>query len=135
MDFLASFQPCELSPTIFLIATSTALKLHEASTLRALQAHNNHSRHTHLQVDIMSVKRKDTVSISDELRYAKRSRPSYEDDDYDDEPSTTSSYTEKPRNDPVYGQKNAFPGLDGPGSDTILYGPPEDGIEYLRMVR
>ena len=83
----------------------------------------------------MSNKRKDTYSISDELRYAKRARPSYEDDDHDDEPSTTSSYCEKPRNDPVYGQKNAFPGLDGPGNDEMFYGPPEDGIEYLRMVR
>ncbi|KAK2767407.1 hypothetical protein FQN54_003563 [Arachnomyces sp. PD_36] len=83
----------------------------------------------------MSAKRKDIASVSDELRYTKRPRPSYEDEDFDDEPSTTSSYTEKPRNDPVYGQKNAFPGLDGPGSDAILYGPPEDGIEYLRMVR
>jgi regulator of vacuolar morphogenesis len=85
----------------------------------------------------MSNKRKDMGSISDELRYAKRPRPSYEDEDgdFDDEPSTTSNYCEKPRNDPVYGQKNAFPGLDGPGADEILYGPPEDGIEYLRMVR
>lgn len=83
----------------------------------------------------MSIKRKETGSISDELRYAKRARPSYEDEDFDDDPSTTSSSCEKPRNDPVYGQKNAFPGLDGPGNDEILYGPPEDGIEYLRMVR
>lgn len=43
---------------------------------------------------------------------------------------------ERPRNDPVYGQKSAFPGLDDPFDvDTLLYGDPEDGLEYLRMVR
>jgi hypothetical protein len=40
------------------------------------------------------------------------------------------------RTDPVFGQKHAFPGLDDPvGDDELLYGPPEDGIEYLRSVR
>jgi hypothetical protein len=41
-----------------------------------------------------------------------------------------------PRSHPVYGQKSAFPGLDdldGPGE--LFYGPAEDGLEYLRMVR
>jgi hypothetical protein len=40
-----------------------------------------------------------------------------------------------PRVDPVYGQRSAFPGLDDEGSDELLYGPPEDGLEYLRLVR
>ncbi|KAL1865078.1 hypothetical protein Plec18167_009547 [Paecilomyces lecythidis] len=31
--------------------------------------------------------------------------------------------------------KNAFPGLDDPASDELFYGPAEDGLEYLRMVR
>ncbi|KAL8853090.1 MAG: hypothetical protein Q9221_002121 [Calogaya cf. arnoldii] len=38
--------------------------------------------------------------------------------------------------DPTYGQRSAFPGLDGPPSgDDLFYGPAEDGLEYLRMVR
>jgi hypothetical protein len=46
-----------------------------------------------------------------------------------------SSY-ERPRQDPVYGQRSAFPGLgDESGAETLLYGDPEDGLEYLRMVR
>jgi hypothetical protein len=46
------------------------------------------------------------------------------------------SHSKRPRSDPVYGQKSAFPGLDDPyGSDELFYGPAEDGLEYLRMVR
>lgn len=41
---------------------------------------------------------------------------------------------EQPRNHPIYGQKNAFPGLDE-GGDELSYGPPENGLEYLRTVR
>lgn len=41
---------------------------------------------------------------------------------------------EQPRSHPVYGQKNAFPGLDDAG-DELFYGPADDGLEYLRMVR
>lgn len=42
----------------------------------------------------------------------------------------------KPRVDPTYGQRGAFPGLDEDGSDDALfYGPASDGLEYLRMVR
>ncbi|KAI4257772.1 MAG: hypothetical protein L6R42_005465 [Xanthoria sp. 1 TBL-2021] len=38
--------------------------------------------------------------------------------------------------DPTYGQRSAFPGLDGqPSGDDLFYGPAEDGLEYLRMVR
>lgn len=38
--------------------------------------------------------------------------------------------------DPTYGQRSAFPGLDGqPSHDDLFYGPAEDGLEYLRMVR
>ncbi|KAJ5878686.1 hypothetical protein N7455_002151 [Penicillium solitum] len=61
----------------------------------------------------------------------KRPRISY-DDDEDDE-SSTASY-ERPRHNPLYGQKSAFPGLDD-GGDELLYDEPEDGLEYLRMVR
>jgi predicted ester cyclase len=34
--------------------------------------------------------------------------------------------------DPVTGQRGAFPGLDG---DEDFFGPPMDGMDYLRMVR
>ncbi|KAL8924830.1 MAG: hypothetical protein Q9172_002494 [Xanthocarpia lactea] len=38
--------------------------------------------------------------------------------------------------DPTYGQRSAFPGLDSLASeDDYFYGPAEDGLEYLRMVR
>lgn len=42
---------------------------------------------------------------------------------------------ERARNHPVYGQKSAFPGLEAGLEDELFYGPAEDGIEYLRMVR
>ncbi|KAJ5198792.1 uncharacterized protein N7459_008649 [Penicillium hispanicum] len=48
---------------------------------------------------------------------------------------STGASHERPRNHPVYGQKNAFPGLDDGGDDELFYGPAEDGLEYLRMVR
>lgn len=68
--------------------------------------------------------------------YAKRTRSSYaEHDDGDDFHKSTPQLYERPRNDPVYGQKSAFPGLDDPAGDELFYGPAEDGIEYLRMVR
>ena len=42
----------------------------------------------------------------------------------------------RPRIDPTYGQRGAFPGLDEPESDDpVFYGPAADGFEYLRMVR
>lgn len=53
-----------------------------------------------------------------------------------DSPSDSKINAPQPRNDPFYGQKHAFPGLDdGPEEDYLSYGPPEDGLEYLRMVR
>ncbi|KAL5343349.1 hypothetical protein BJX70DRAFT_385515 [Aspergillus crustosus] len=68
--------------------------------------------------------------------YSKRQRPLYTEDDQDDE-DTQNSVTpyEKPRNHPVFGQKSAFPGLDTSDGDELFYGPAEDGLEYLRMVR
>ncbi|KAL4741319.1 hypothetical protein BDV11DRAFT_203585 [Aspergillus similis] len=71
--------------------------------------------------------------------YTKRARSSYTEDDQDDEDDeeTQNSVTpyEKPRNHPVFGQKSAFPGLDTADGDELFYGPAEDGLEYLRMVR
>ncbi|KAL8957695.1 MAG: hypothetical protein Q9183_005988 [Haloplaca sp. 2 TL-2023] len=41
--------------------------------------------------------------------------------------------------DPTTGQRSAFPGLDSTGGEedgeALFYGPAEDGLEYLRMVR
>ncbi|RAL06126.1 uncharacterized protein BO80DRAFT_343307 [Aspergillus ibericus CBS 121593] len=84
----------------------------------------------------MPDKRKPSGSFSGSTPYAKRSRPSYaEDDDEDDATRPTVTPYERPRNHPVYGQKSAFPGLDVAGEDELFYGPAEDGMEYLRMVR
>ena len=55
-------------------------------------------------------------------------------DDVESGESTMSSH-ERPRNHPKYGQKNAFPGLNTIDGDELFYGPAEDGLEYLRMVR
>ncbi|KAL4808895.1 hypothetical protein BDV18DRAFT_151099 [Aspergillus unguis] len=68
--------------------------------------------------------------------YSKRARPSYAEDDQDDDEAQNSvTPYERPRNHPVFGQKSAFPGLDTADGDELFYGPAEDGLEYLRMVR
>jgi hypothetical protein len=41
----------------------------------------------------------------------------------------------QPRVDPVTGQRGAFPGLDDFDPSELFYGPANDGLEYLRMVR
>lgn len=40
-----------------------------------------------------------------------------------------------PRVDLTYGQRGAFPGLDERSEDSLFYGPANDGLEYLHMVR
>ncbi|KAI9769358.1 MAG: hypothetical protein M1840_004059 [Geoglossum simile] len=40
-----------------------------------------------------------------------------------------------PRVDPLTGQHGAFPGLDVDDPDELFYGPANDGLDYLRMVR
>lgn len=60
-------------------------------------------------------------------------RPRLSEGDHGGHQPSESSY-ERPRQDPIYGMKNAFPGLDD-GGDELSYGPAEDGLEYLRMVR
>ncbi|KAK2734271.1 hypothetical protein FQN57_001733 [Myotisia sp. PD_48] len=68
----------------------------------------------------------------------KRSRPLSLQDDGEQPSSTLASRFshQQPRNDPIFGQKHAFPGLDDEvDGHTLCYGPPEDGLEYLRMVR
>ena len=37
--------------------------------------------------------------------------------------------------DPTYGQRGAFPGLDEGGNEDLFYGPANDGLAYLKMVR
>ncbi|KAI3290455.1 hypothetical protein DTO002I6_6378 [Penicillium roqueforti] len=61
----------------------------------------------------------------------KRPRITYENDEHDE--ASVASY-EHPRHNPLYGQKNAFPGLDD-GGDDLLSNDPDDGLEYLRVVR
>jgi hypothetical protein len=41
---------------------------------------------------------------------------------------------ERPQTDVTYGQIGAFPGLD-PRDKEVFYGPANDGLDYLRMVR
>jgi hypothetical protein len=41
---------------------------------------------------------------------------------------------ERPQTDVTYGQVGAFPGLD-PRDKEPFYGPANDGLDYLRMVR
>ncbi|KAL4781504.1 hypothetical protein BJX76DRAFT_335377 [Aspergillus varians] len=84
----------------------------------------------------MSQKRNFPGPGSGRSLYTKRARPSYAEDGQDDD-DTQNSITpyERPRNHPVFGQKSAFPGLDTTDGDELFYGPAEDGLEYLRMVR
>lgn len=74
----------------------------------------------------MSDKRKGTMSAPS----PKRPRISYENES---EKSSEAPY-EQPRQDFIYGQRGAFPGLND-GGDELFYGPADDGLEYLRMVR
>ncbi|KKK12799.1 hypothetical protein ARAM_004727 [Aspergillus rambellii] len=84
----------------------------------------------------MSGKRKSSGAVSASYPYPKRARPSYaHDDQEDDDPQRSVTPYERPRNHPVFGQKSAFPGLDTGEGDELFYGPAEDGLEYLRMVR
>lgn len=61
-------------------------------------------------------------------------RPRLSEDHHDSDIRPSGSSYERPRQDPIYGMKNAFPGLDDDGHE-LFYGPAEDGMEYLRMVR
>lgn len=79
----------------------------------------------------MANKRKIADPNPDLSIYSKRSRLS---NASDDSPNGASSV--QPQVDPTYGQRGAFPGLDGAdGEDDLFYGPASDGLQYLRMVR
>jgi len=68
--------------------------------------------------------------------YTKRSRPSPGSHEQPVGDPRAGGYEIKSRVDPSTGQRNAFPGLDGlDGGDDPFYGPAEDGLAYLRMVR
>jgi len=79
----------------------------------------------------MTKKRKQPDSNpSDTLFTSKRSRPNQLDG------SAEVPSSAQPRIHPTYGQRGAFPGLDEPvGDNELFYGPANDGMEYLRMVR
>ena len=58
--------------------------------------------------------------------------PALIDDSSSEEPTSGT----QPKADLTYGQRGAFPGLDdGYGDDELFYGPANDGLQYLRMVR
>ena len=79
----------------------------------------------------MSRKRKSSAEQDAEYSPTKRSHIS--ESESDDE---LESRAPRPRLDPTYGQRGAFPGLGEPESDdAVFYGPAADGFEYLRMVR
>lgn len=81
----------------------------------------------------MSLKRQNTSSpeVEEANRPTKRQRPSWIDELYTSEHPTA---REQPRVDFSSGQQSAFPGVDD-DNDELIYGEPEDGLQYLRMVR
>lgn len=91
----------------------------------------------------MSFKRRNTSSVEsddsdselNDSPPAKRQKPFVEEDSTDDSDEFDHPVgREQPKSDPTYGQKGAFPGLEHE-NDELFYGPPSDGLEYLRMVR
>lgn len=88
-----------------------------------------------LALATMPDKRKIPSSSAASSPHAKRYCSTYPKEEDEDGMSHTVTPYERPRNHPVYGQKSAFPGLDSVNDDELFYGPAEDGLEYLRMVR
>ena len=83
----------------------------------------------------MSLKRRNTSSPEpDDSPISKRQKPPPELEEDSDDSFDHPFSNEQPRSDPTYGQKGAFPGLDD-NEHELFYGPPSDGLEYLRMVR
>jgi hypothetical protein len=77
----------------------------------------------------MADKRKAPMAGSD----SQPKRPRISRDDDSDSGSALAP-SERPRNNPIFGQKSAFPGLDD-GGDELTYDEPDSALEYLRMVR
>lgn len=92
-----------------------------------------HSIKPYPMLGTMARKRHNSSSSeSEDVPLCKRARPfSIDDSELDYEPTST----ETPKVNSRYGQKGAFPGLDDGDDDELFYGPANDGIEYLRMVR
>ncbi|KAJ9664203.1 hypothetical protein H2198_000421 [Neophaeococcomyces mojaviensis] len=91
----------------------------------------------------MSLKRRNTSSPECESTTKRqRSQPvkqvtSYDDvqNDEDDDEEEIVDVNERPQINAYTGQSGAFPGLSSNDGDAIFYGPANDGIDYLRMVR
>ena len=87
------------------------------------------------------LKRKNEAVTQDGAPYNKRARPTSDDETRfrADEVKKQSFYeggATTGRTDSGSGQKQVFPGLDeDDDGDEPFYGPANDGIEYLRMVR
>lgn len=86
----------------------------------------------------MSLKRK-IPPLAAASNFGPKRQRSFSDDQSEDEgvaPVRSVVPPEQPRNDPIFGQKHAFPGLDDDDDGALSYGEsPTDGLEYLRMVR
>lgn len=90
---------------------------------------------------MMDRKRRNTSSPESDADFplpsSKKLRRSNEDVEQDEfenyEPED--GLAEHPRTDNSFGMKGAFPGLGSVDDDELFYGPANDGIEYLRMVR
>ena len=88
-----------------------------------------------------SLKRKNEAVTEAGAPYNKRTRPLLDSEDgaQDRLKPKQSSYgggATTSRIDYTTGQRQFFPGLDdGVDEEELFYGPPDDGIDYLRMVR
>jgi len=81
----------------------------------------------------MSMKRKNHHFAPHIALDSKRPRSSaFEVDDND---GNRSSRAPRPKVDPTYGQRGAFPDIELDEDEALFYGPASDGLEYLRMVR
>lgn len=87
-----------------------------------------------------TLKRKNEAITPDGAPYNKRTRPSLENrgisNDKEPNQSVYDGRTTTGFIDQVTGQRQAFPGIsdDGEGEEPF-YGPANDGMDYLRMVR
>lgn len=68
-------------------------------------------------------------NVTNDALYSKRQRSSFVDED-----GVGAEQSEQSRVNVTYGQRGAFPGLDEEDMGEF-YGPANDGLEYLRMVR
>ncbi|KZF19268.1 hypothetical protein L228DRAFT_286116 [Xylona heveae TC161] len=77
----------------------------------------------------MAKKRKSSSDGAEAAPSNKRSRQTQGDH------GDNSRSNNQPRTDPTTGLRSAFPGLDDYDGGELFYGPANDGLEYLRMVR